>query len=210
MVGRRVVSSDVDPSFDPLHEQLRHVDDLPVPWYVAGGWAIDLFLGRVTREHQDVDLAIARADQRPVYEHLTDRTWSKIVPHPDGLTGQGTVEPWDGGKLDLPVHQILADGTDGHRIEFLLNEITPIEWRSRRNLEVTMPLSTMSQASDDGVRYLAPEIVLLYKARHMRPWDEADFEVALPALFLGQRHWLFHALEAEQPRHPWMRRLGVT
>jgi hypothetical protein len=156
----------VDPAFDPLSEQLRHVEGLPVPWYVAGGWAIDLFLGRVTRDHRDVDLAIARADQRLVYDHIGDRTWSKIVPHPEGLTGQGTIEPWDGTRLDLPVHQILADDADGHRIEF--------------------------------------------KAKHMREWDEADFDAVLPALYLGERHWLFHALEAELPRHPWMRRLGVT
>jgi Aminoglycoside-2''-adenylyltransferase len=210
MLNRPVVSFDVEPAFDPLSEQLLHVEGLSVPWYVAGGWAIDLFLGRVTRHHHDVDLAIARADQRLVYDYVTDRAWSKIVPHPEELTDQGTIEPWDGGRLDLPVHQILADDPDGHRIEFLLNEITPIEWRSRRNLEVTMPLATMSRTTDEGVRYLSPEIVLLYKAKYMREWDEADFEAVLPALYLGERHWLFHALEAEQPRHPWMKRLGVT
>lgn len=210
MLGGWVVSPDVDPAFAPLSEQLRYVEGLPALWYVAGGWAIDLFLGRVTREHRDVDLAIARADQRLVYDHIEDRTWSKIVPHPEGLTGKGTIEPWDGAGLDLPVHQVLADDDEGHRIEFLLNEITPIEWRSRRNLEVAMPLSTMSRTTEDGVPYLSPEIVLLYKAKHMREWDEADFEAVLPALYLGERHWLFHALEAERPRHPWMKRLGVT
>lgn len=200
----------MDSAFDPLRDQLRHVEGLPVAWYVAGGWAIDLFLDRVTREHRDVDLAIARADQRRVYDHIGDRSWSMIVPHPEGLTGKGTIAPWDGARLDLPVHQILADDADGHRIEFLLNEITPIEWRSRRNLEVTMPRVTMARLSEGGIPYLTPEIVILYKARHMREWDEADFEAVLPALYLGERHWLFHALDAEQPGHPWMDRLGVT
>ena len=200
----------MESSFKPLADQLGHVEGLPVPWYVAGGWAIDLFLGRVTRDHHDVDVAIARSDQRAAYEHITDRTWSKIVPHPEGLAGMGTIEPWDGTRLSLPTHQILADDEDGHRIEFLLNEIGPIEWRSRRSAEVTMPLATMALTADDGVRYLTPEIVLLYKAKHMREWDEADFEVMLPDLYLGQRHWLYHALEEEQPGHPWMARLGVS
>ncbi len=200
----------MDAAFKPLVDQLFHVEELPVPWYVAGGWAIDLFMGGVTRDHHDVDLAIARADQRAAYAHITDRTWSKIVPHPEGLIDMGTVAPWDGTRLSLPTHQILADDDDGHRIEFLLSEIGPIEWRSRRNLEVTMPMSTMALTSDDDIRYLAPEIVLLYKASLMREWDEADFETALPELFLGQRHWLFHALDQEQPGHPWMERLGVS
>ena len=50
----------MDPSFAPLRAELEHVADLPVPWYVAGGWAIDLFVGQVTRDHQDVDLVIGR------------------------------------------------------------------------------------------------------------------------------------------------------
>jgi hypothetical protein len=199
----------MDPAFAPLSEQLRSVRDLPVPWYVAGGWAIDLFVGRVTRVHQDVDLAISRADQRAVFDHLPDRTWSMIVPHPHGLVGSGTIEPWHGETLDLPVHEILTGGEDSHRIEFLLAEIDDGVWRSRRNPKVTMPVTTMATATADGVRYLAPEIVLLHKAEHLRTWDEVDFDSALPELSLGRRHWLFHALEESHPGHPWMVRLGV-
>src|SRR6185369_6704800 len=34
----------------------------PVPWAVAGGWAVDLHLGRATRDHEDLEIAIPRAD----------------------------------------------------------------------------------------------------------------------------------------------------
>jgi len=34
----------------------------PVPWAVAGGWAVDLHLGRATRAHEDLEIAIPRAD----------------------------------------------------------------------------------------------------------------------------------------------------
>lgn len=197
-------------TFHPLTEHLSPVTELPVPWYVAGGWAIDLFVDRVTRDHQDVDLVIARDDQRAAFEHLSDRTWSKIVPHPEGLTGRGTIEAWDGEPLSLPTHQILADSEDGFRIEFLLSEIDRGLWRSRRNPEVTMPLETMGRTTIDGIRYVTPEIVLLYKAKHLRHWDEADFATALPEMTLAQRHWPFHALEAQHPGHPWTARLGVT
>jgi hypothetical protein len=195
-------------TFDPLTEHLLPVTELPVPWYVAGGWAIDLFVDRVTRDHQDVDLIVARDDQRAAFEHLPDRTWSKIVPHPDDLTGEGTIEPWDGEPLSLPIHQILADGEDD-RIEFLLSEIEGGLWRSRRNPEVTMPVETMGRTTSVGTRYITPEIVLLYKAKHLREWDEADFATVLPEMTLAQRHWLFHALEQQHPGHPWTARLGA-
>ncbi|HEV2736058.1 MAG TPA: hypothetical protein VGV85_14520, partial [Longimicrobiaceae bacterium] len=39
------------------------------PWCVAGGWALDLFLGRATRPHADVDLALFRDDQARLREH---------------------------------------------------------------------------------------------------------------------------------------------
>ncbi len=197
----------MDDSFAPLLAELEHVADLEVPWYVAGGWAIDLFVGQVTREHQDVDLVVSRRHQHTVYQHLADRGWYMIIPHPDGLTGKGTIEPWDGTPLVLPAHQVLADDEDGHRIEFLLCEIDEGLWRSRRNPEVTMPTVRMALTTSDGIRYLAPEIVLLYKARLGRAWDDADFETALSRMSAGQRDWLFHALEEAHPGHPWLERL---
>lgn len=27
-------------------------------WYVVAGWAIDLFLGEVTRQHEDIEIAV--------------------------------------------------------------------------------------------------------------------------------------------------------
>ncbi|MHA2370372.1 MAG: nucleotidyltransferase domain-containing protein, partial [Candidatus Hodarchaeales archaeon] len=33
------------------------------PWFVAGGWAIDLHLNYVTRPHEDVEIIILRQDQ---------------------------------------------------------------------------------------------------------------------------------------------------
>jgi hypothetical protein len=32
------------------------------PWWIAGGWAIDLFVGAQTRAHKDLDVGVRRAD----------------------------------------------------------------------------------------------------------------------------------------------------
>ena len=48
----------------------RVLSGLTVPWWIAGGWAIDLHLGRQTREHGDTDVVILRDDQLVVQQHL--------------------------------------------------------------------------------------------------------------------------------------------
>ncbi len=61
--------SDTDP-FAPLHEVAALLSELPVPWFVCGGWAVDCFLGVVTRDHKDVDVGIARTDQLTAQAYL--------------------------------------------------------------------------------------------------------------------------------------------
>jgi hypothetical protein len=43
-------------------EVLLWFSPLSVPWWIAGGWALDLFLGQVSRSHADIDVGIFRAD----------------------------------------------------------------------------------------------------------------------------------------------------
>ena len=61
---------------EDLGEALKAVPYLmrgfPSFWCVAGGWAIDLYLGRVTRSHGDVELAIFRQDQSLLHTHFSD------------------------------------------------------------------------------------------------------------------------------------------
>jgi hypothetical protein len=55
-----------------------------------------------------------------------------------------------------------------------------------------------------GIPYGRPEIVLLYKAKHARPKDDADFAAVLPLLEPGRRRWLADALELVHPGHRWL------
>ncbi|MFG3690589.1 nucleotidyltransferase domain-containing protein [Micromonospora sp. NPDC047740] len=36
----------------------RRLDGISAPWYVAAGWALDLFRGEQTREHHDIEIAV--------------------------------------------------------------------------------------------------------------------------------------------------------
>ncbi len=172
---------------------------LRCPWAVAGGWAIDLALGRVTRAHADVDLALFRHDQAALRAALPG--WRFEV-----ATG-GTLVPWDAGvRLELPVHEIHARppaDAPAPPLELLLNERDGADWVYRRDAAVRRPLARVLREVPGGVRVLAPEVVLLYKSRAPRPADEADFLAARPLLDDEARAWLRAALLRAAPGHPW-------
>jgi hypothetical protein len=56
----------------------------------------------------------------------------------------------------------------------------------------------------EGIPYLAPEIVLLFKAKHTRPKDEDDFAATVPHLGEARVRWLVDALERVHPGHRWL------
>jgi len=61
------------------------------PWWVAGGWAIDLFVGHQTRLHDDLDVLVLRRDQLAVHQAL--RGWDLHAADPPG-----TLRPWAPGE----------------------------------------------------------------------------------------------------------------
>ena len=168
-------------------------------WYVCGGWALDLFLGRVTRAHKDVDVAVARRDQLEVQDYLRRRGWRL-----EKAAG-GELSPWaEGERLELPLHGVWCrnEAHDPAFFELLLNEVDDELFRFRRDQSVTLPRARMSFASSSGLPVLAPEVVLLYKSNSPGEYA-ADFRAAAPSLSGESRAWLKGALAQVSPGHPW-------
>lgn len=174
------------------------------PWCVAGGWAIDLWLGQVTRAHADVDLAVLRDHQIELRQHLPEFTF-KIAAM------DGRLVPWKDSTqmLMLPVHELHAtDKATGRKFEFLLNESDGIDWIFRRDFDVRMNLSGWIWQATANIPVLNPLIVLLYKAKQPSPKDELDFHIALERLSEQQKSWLQIALLRQNAEHPWIDALG--
>jgi Aminoglycoside-2''-adenylyltransferase len=171
------------------------------PWYVAGGWALDLFLGRATREHQDIDVAVFREDQSELRNHFVGWRFQKVVKR-----GSLVREAWDGNELlALPVHEVHALSPRGDlELEVLLNESSGENWIFRRNPAVTLARSSLGRLAQSRVPYLTPEVVLLYKSGHPSAVDEADFAIVHRSLDINQRHWLAGALGVCYPGHHWL------
>lgn len=172
------------------------------PWFVAGGWAIDLYLGRVTRVHKDIEIAILRCDQLALQSYLKNWEFRKVIPESGGRMARWDEREW----LELPVHEIHAQraSEDPQALEILLNESSDKEWRFRRNLKIVCPLSKLGQKKEFGIPFLSPEIVLLYKAKNPTVNDKADFNKVREVLERKPRRWLKKAIEACHPAHPWL------
>ena len=80
-------------------------------------------------------------------------------------------------------------------------------WICRRDASIRRPYADIIARTADGIPYLCPEVVLLFKAKGTRPKDQADFDNALPRLTDVQRMWLVHALQTVHPGHAWLARL---
>ena len=172
------------------------------PWWIAGGWAIDLFTGAGPRHHDDVDVMVLRRDQRDLAAHLDGWDVQAVVR-------PGELQPWRGEWLEHPVHEVRArrSGDDAWTFELLLDEADADRWVFRRDRRVTCPLARLG-VEREGLPVLAPEIVLLFKAKSPGPKDEADFEAALPLLRPAARAWLAQALGVSHAEHPWLQRLA--
>ena len=172
-------------------------------WFIAGGWAVDLYLGEVTRPHEDIEVAVFREDQAALREHLEGWSWRKVV-------AEGVLSEWPQGEaLELPVHEVYGfnESAEPGEIEFLLNESDERGWVFRRDGRIARPLERCGMVSAAGVPFLSPEIVLLYKSKNPRPKDEQDFAAVAARLDGERRDWLRGALEVCDPGHRWLRKL---
>jgi predicted glycosyl hydrolase (DUF1957 family) len=53
-------------TLDEVFAVCRFMADFLGAWWVGGGWAIDLWLGDQSRDHEDIEVCILRRDQHLV------------------------------------------------------------------------------------------------------------------------------------------------
>jgi hypothetical protein len=178
------------------HRILRAVD---APWWIAGGWAIDLFVGRQTRAHKDLDVGVRRVDASRIIAALSgweffEAKQGSLVPLAPGMAPRAGVNSLWGRPVGEP----------HWNLELLLDDSDESDWIFRREPSIRRPLATALCATPDGTPYLAPEIQLLYKARDLRPEDQSDFDHAAPRLDRAAVRWLRDGLSRLLPQHPWL------
>ena len=72
---------------------------------------------------------------------------------------------------------------------------------------IRLPYRGIIRRTPDGIPYLTPELVLLFKAKHARAKDQADFDATIPYLTSDQRATLAGLLARAHPGHRWIAQL---
>ena len=160
-------------------------------WFVAGGWAIDLFLERETRPHEDIEIGIYRNSQMKLYRYFEKN--KKYYINNKSLIGKHIKTEWNKEYLRLPIHEIYIEFGD-IELEVLLNERDDDNWNYRRDEKIKLEENLAIQYSEGGIPYLCPEIVLLYKTKDIREKDFEDMKNAVTKMSDSQKDWLINSI----------------
>ena len=179
-------------------EITRRLAGVAAPWYVAAGWSIDLFLGRETREHEDLEIGVPHERFDEVAAALPEMEMFVI--------GDGTAWPLaTAGAAFEKEHQTWTPGT---RFWTVAARHLPRAVRRRSvGVQAGRAHPAAIRPGDPAHRARAfpfsrPEITLLFKAKASRPKDDADFANVLPAPGSESRRWLADALRIVAPGSP--------
>ena len=187
-----------------VDEVTRLFANASFPWWIAGGYALELAVAKSIRSHSDIDVLVLRRDHLAARALL--KAWDCWAADPPG-----TLRKWpEGEELASTVHDVWCRETqdDPWRIQLMIDESDGNDWVSRRNRQIRAPLEDITRTTSTGVRYIAPHIQLFYKAKNVREKDEIDFDAVVTEGVDMDVPWLRRAiLKCHGDQHPWLNRL---
>ena len=201
-----------------IQELAEFMSDLGVFYAVCGGHAIDLFIGEKTRPRKDLDITLFWEDRDEIIRHMLSEKWDVYEPCGDADSGFlhkindvtvqrrekdniWCVKPGNRSyKFDVCENGLFSvkfsggEQTELDFIEVLFNTHKDDELLYKRNHAIGMRI-TDAVCEADGVPYLAPELVLLYKSPYAKNADyRSDYENAVKKMSAEQVRWFRRAL----------------
>src|SRR5215510_1705362 len=114
-------------------EVMRLLTGAPFKWGLAGGHAIEQFLGKTVREHVDIDVLVLRDEQHPMQRWLTP-DWRLYAADPPG-----SLRPWKQDEhLCFGIHDVWAHRNEvqSWQLQIMFMETEGSRWYNRRNPKV--------------------------------------------------------------------------
>ncbi|TNC14111.1 amino acid transporter [Methylobacterium terricola] len=186
------------------HELGRRLREASLPWYVAGGWALDVWHGRQTRQHEDLEFVVIRDDAHHFRAILRDLDFFTVK---DGIIEY--LPPSAAPPSD--VWQLWGgDMRQGcWRVDMMMEPGTPDLWIYKRDQTIRMARSDAIRVSETGIPYLSPVHVMLFKAKHRREKDREDFNLCLTKFSNKDRAQFIELMSELHPGHEWLEKLKI-
>ncbi len=183
----------------------RVLAGVEAPWYVAAGWSIELFLGEQRREHEDLEIAVPSA-RFPEFVEPLARAGLELHPIIEGRIVP-LAEVDDEALAESHQTWALDRAAGAWRVDVFREPSDGDIWIARRDENLRMTYDDLIEHTAGGIPYARPETTILFKAKHTREKDEADFAAVLPRLGEAERRWLADALSLVHPGHRWIAEL---
>jgi len=214
-------------SFALINNLVNFLDPLSVEWVVSGGWAIDMHLNRVTRERCDLDISVPFSDRLKCIEFFLREGWRiegkfgggfktlrKVSDYHDNILyfwsfpeGANFVSEY----VDNDGNRRIAYNRDSQNeldyIEVFFDVIKDGYFIFRKDSRVKRH-QEKAILERDRVRYLAPEVVLLFKSNRLSEKNFLDFNAVVDSLDEDASLWLTEALSLMyENSHSWLEQL---
>jgi len=180
----------------------KRLDGAGITWYVRGGWALDLFMGQQTHDHADLEFATLPSDIPKARKALSELEFFAA------RNGQLSFLERDADVPDDIWQRWGADfKSQVWRVDMMFERGTKDRWVYKRNNAISQPRDQSMYLNDQGIPFLAPANVLLFKAKHTRDKDVQDFDRVLPHLRPHEKAVLRRRIVSEHSVHPWLAQL---
>jgi hypothetical protein len=202
MAGRELSDAAINEHWDAWtpSEIAQRMSRVAVPWYVAAGWALELFTGNAVREHDDLEIAVPAARFDEIVAAFPGFEWDVV--------GDGRIWPFPEQLADHFQTWLREPATGRYRVDVFREPHIGDRWVCRRDASITLPYSELVLRTSEGIPYATPEAALLFKAKHLREKDQADFQRVMPMMNQTQRSRLIGWLSQVHPGHPWINTLA--
>ncbi len=178
------------------------LEKLESPWWIAGGYGIDLWLGQNTREHGDIDITLFRENFEKLF--FLSSKFEFYIANKDGLRKLNLISDLKTNDWNIWVKNT---GEQEWLFQCLISDEKFGKWIYRRNININRDKKLFGLTLENGNNVIAPEIQLLFKSRTLEEKDEADFKKCLKYLNNDQKIWLRESLLITSPDHPWINQL---
>jgi hypothetical protein len=214
-------------SFGLINSLVDFLGPLNVAWFVSGGWAIDIHLNQITRKRCDLDISVPFSDRLKCIEFFLEAGWRiegklgdsfrtlrKISDYTDDIhyfwsfpEGVDFVSEYVDDNSNRRIAYNRDSQTELDYIEAFFDMIEDGYFIFRRDPRVKRR-EERAILEKDRVRYLAPELVLLFKSNRRSEKNLLDFDAIVDSLGEEALIWLTRALSlVYENSHTWLKQL---